>query len=212
MPIFQRNKPPRLHAFWRAAIVAAVLLSLPTVGIHAATSTAAIRYATPIDHFYSRVTKKPFGMYVTPATSPIRPERFRGYHAGADAETTSAEKKKDIPVFAVTVATVAYTGWVRGYGGVIVLRFTDQGKTYTALYGHVRQSSITVRAGQKVVAGKKLAVLGTGYSTQTDGERKHLHFSIHRGSGVVFLGYVQQKSQLSAWVDPVAWLKSRGVR
>ena len=42
----------------------------------------------PISDALSRVTKKTFGLYVSPGHSTIRPERFTCYHTGVDFETT----------------------------------------------------------------------------------------------------------------------------
>src|SRR3990167_7147055 len=38
----------------------------------------------PISDWLSRITKKKFGQYITPQTSPVQPERFTGYHTAAD--------------------------------------------------------------------------------------------------------------------------------
>src|SRR5579863_6635904 len=51
-------------------------------------STALIAKLTePISGGLSRVTKKPFGIYVTPQNSPVQPEKFTGFHTGIDFET-----------------------------------------------------------------------------------------------------------------------------
>lgn len=154
----------------------------------------------PIAGFTSRITKKPFGIYITPQTSPVQPERFTGYHTGTDIEY--GDITSDVPVYAISDATVRYIGTVSGYGGVIILEAPINGQDDTLLYGHIRLSSATVKVGEAVSKGQKIAVLGTAYSAETDGERRHLHFAIHKGTSIVFLGYVQQKSQLSDWIDP----------
>jgi len=51
-----------------------------------------------------------------------------------------------------------------------------------------------------------LGNLGTGFSSETDGERKHLHLAIHKGSSVNILGYVQTKALLFDWLDPAKYL------
>ncbi|MGE5392302.1 MAG: hypothetical protein ACM3NH_00970 [Candidatus Saccharibacteria bacterium] len=38
----------------------------------------------PLADWQERVTKKPFGIFVSPGHSPVDPERFRGYHTGTD--------------------------------------------------------------------------------------------------------------------------------
>jgi hypothetical protein len=37
-------------------------------------------FVAPLDRASGRVTKKPFGIFVTPQNSPVQPERFRGFH------------------------------------------------------------------------------------------------------------------------------------
>src|SRR5947209_4518700 len=61
-----------------------------------APATKASTLHEPVVGFLSRVTKKPFGIYVNPANSPVQPERFSGYHTGADAEY--GEVSADVPV------------------------------------------------------------------------------------------------------------------
>lgn len=165
---------------------------------------------TPITDFFNRVTKKPFGIYITLKTSPIQPEKFSGYHTGADAETTPAEKDSDVPIAAIADGTVVFAGHVNGYGGVIMIEHKVNGETITALYGHLRITSFTIKKGAAVTVGKNIAVLGTGYSSETDGERKHLHFGIIKGASINYKGYVQTPSGLTAWDDPVTWLTTHG--
>ena len=51
---------------------------------------------SPIDDALSRVTKKPYGLKISPQDSPVKPERFNGIHTGADFEIFSGEEEKDI--------------------------------------------------------------------------------------------------------------------
>lgn len=162
----------------------------------------------PISGFYVRVTKKTFGQYITKANSPVQPERFSGYHTGADAETTADEKDADVPVYAIANGTLVLKKYASGYGGVILVKFSLNKETITAVYGHVRLSSVTKKVGDTVKKGEQLAVLGTGFSTETDGERKHLHFGLLKGPSTNIKGYVSSTAQLSPWEDPVQWLKS----
>lgn len=167
--------------------------------------------ALPMTGFFERVTKKKFRTYVTPASSPVQPEKFTGFHTGADAETTAAESNAALPVYAIAAGTVVAAQTVNGYGGVIIIRHTVKQETVTALYGHVRLSSVKLKVGDAVTAGQQIALLGTGFSTETDGERKHLHLSILKGTVVNYRGYVLDQGELSAWVDPVAWLQQHGL-
>jgi len=154
----------------------------------------------PVADFRARVTKKPFGIYINPQNSTISPERFTGYHTGADAEYQDISA--DVPVFAVTDGTVVLSRTASGYGGVIMLEITLDSAKHTVLYGHIRPSSLP-KVGQKVTKGDQIALLGTGYSTETDNERRHLHFAILADKSLNIKGYVSTKSQLSAWLDPL---------
>lgn len=158
------------------------------------------QYALPVENFLTGQTKKTFGTYVTPQNSPVEPERFTGYHTGVDIE--QMQDNTDVPVYAVNEGKVKFSGEVGGYGGVLIYETTINNQTVTILYGHIRLSSATKKVGDTVTKGEKLAVLGSPNSSETDGERKHLHFSIHKGSQIVYLGYVQNADELSNWINP----------
>lgn len=157
--------------------------------------------AFPIVQFKDRVTKKPFGIYVTPQNSPVQPERFTGYHTGTDAEYQDVTT--DVPVYAVADGKVVYSQYVSGYGGVFMIEVQLNGASHTILYGHIRPSSLP-KVGQAVSKGEQLAVLGTGYSSETDNERRHLHLAVLSNNRLDIKGYVQSKSDLSGWIDPVS--------
>ncbi|HSX25289.1 MAG TPA: hypothetical protein VLG69_04955, partial [Candidatus Andersenbacteria bacterium] len=70
------------------------------------------------------------------------------------------------------------------------------------IYGHINPSSLP-KVGQKVTAGQQIGVLGKGFTSETDGERKHLHLGLVKGTTFTLLGYVPNKSQLSGWIDPL---------
>lgn len=160
----------------------------------------ASKLLAPIAEFQQRITKKPFGLYITPQTSPIQPERFSGYHTGVDVEYIDATTT--VPVFAVADGTIKYSGLVNGYGGVEILSFKLNNQDYLALYGHLKPSSL-IANNTNVRAGEQIAVLGQGYSTETDGEREHLHFAIYLGTDFNFKGYVQNQTELKNWLDPL---------
>ncbi len=188
-----------------------VLANSNTEPINANTTpTTTPSVVIPIANFFNRITKKPFGIYITPKTSPVQPEKFKGYHTGADAETTTDEKNIDIPIQAIANGTVVFAGHVNGYGGVIIIEHNVNGEKITALYGHLRIASFKVKVKDKVHPGDQIAVLGTGYSSETDGERKHLHLGILKGYVINYKGYVPTQSGLSPWEDPVVWLHAHG--
>lgn len=160
----------------------------------------------PLHDFLARITKKHFGQYITPQNSPVSPERFSGYHTGADAEATPSEASVDVPVYAMAAGTVVLSRRVSGYGGVVMIEHRVDGQTVTALYGHLDINTVTVRVGDQVTVGQPFGALGAGGTTETDGERQHLHFGLLSGSGTNVKGYVSRQSDLSLWVDPLVWL------
>lgn len=176
-----------------------VLTPSPTT--QASPSKSPINLALPTGQFKERITKKPFGIYITPPDSPVQPERFTGYHTGVDVEYQDVTA--DVPVYAIADGTVTAARTVSGYGGVIVIEFSLEGKKHTALYGHIRPSSLP-KIGQAVSKGEQIGVLGTGYSAETDGERRHLHFAVLSDNRLDYKGYVQEKLELSGWLDPLS--------
>ena len=107
-----------------------------------------------------------------------------------------------MPVYAVADGKVVLSETASGYGGVFMIEIALNGTTHTILYGHIRPSSLP-KVGQTVTKGEQLAVLGTGYSSETDGERRHLHFAVLSDNRIDIKGYVLTKSQLSGWIDSV---------
>ena len=162
---------------------------------------ASAEFSPPIDQFAERITKKFFGTYITAQNSPVQPERFKGFHTGVDVEYSDVTT--DVSVYALADGKIVYSKIVSGYGGVFIMEFSLNGSPHTALYGHIRPSSLP-RQGATTTKGEKLAGLGTGYSSETNGERRHLHFAILSDNQINLLGYVQQKSQLSNWIDPMS--------
>ena len=154
-----------------------------------------------------RVTKKPFGIYVSPDNSPVQPEKFTGYHTGVDFETTASESNIDVPVSAFCDGKLLLKEYATGYGGVAVQSCTLNNQAVTIIYGHLYLASIKLNNGDRVKKGDPIGNLGKGYSVQTDGERKHLHLGIHKGTTVDIRGYVQQQSQLLDWLNPTQFLK-----
>ncbi len=156
----------------------------------------------PLDRAGKRVTKKPFGIFITPKDSPVQPEKFRGHHTGADFEVFPEEAKSDVPVRAVCPGTIAVKRSATGYGGVIVERCELDDQSVTVVYGHLALGSVTAEIGDTVEKGDALGMLGASGSADTDGERKHLHLGIHRGDVIDIRGYVAEKPMLDQWLDP----------
>lgn len=158
---------------------------------------------TPLINALSRITKKPFGIYVSPKNSPVSPERFIGYHTGTDFETTTEETNIPVEVRAIIDGTIINKLSVSGYGGVILEKAEIENQPVIILYGHVdiRSKNSRIAIGDKVKKGDTIAILAPGYSPQSGNERKHLHLAIIKGSKIDYRGYVQNYNELSDWID-----------
>jgi murein DD-endopeptidase MepM/ murein hydrolase activator NlpD len=159
-------------------------------------------FVEPVAQFRQRITKKLFGTYVTPSSSPVQPERFTGYHAGDDAEYQDVTGI--VPVHSIKEGQVVSASWVSGYGGLIIIRHQINGAPHLVLYGHLDPNSL-LPIGTTVARGQQIGQLGVGYSTQTDGERRHLHFAILAGNTIDYRGYATTQAGLSAWIDPLTF-------
>lgn len=74
------------------------------------------------------------------------------------------------PVIAAATGRVIYSGEMRGYGKLVVIKHKA---TYSSVYAHNRE--ILVKEGQSVIKGQKIAEIG---STDTDAPK--LHFEIRK--------------------------------
>lgn len=158
-------------------------------------------FSAPLSDPKDRVTKKPFGIFITQKNSPVSPERFSGFHTGTDFEVFPEEIGKDVSVAAICEGRIVLKKKASGYGGVLVESCLFDNQPITVVYGHLNLASISKKVGDQLQKGEFLGFLGKDKSVETDGERKHLHLGIHKGEGVNILGYVQNKKELDNWVD-----------
>lgn len=158
-------------------------------------------FGEPIGRAAERVLKKPFGLFITPETSPVPNDRFSGYHVGTDFETFPEEADIDVTVYAVCDGPLLLKTWANGYGGVAVQRCSVDDRTVQVIYGHIRVASVSAAVGDDLRTGEQLAVLGTGHSEEVDGVRKHLHLGIHQGDEIDIHGYVKTEEETEAFID-----------
>jgi murein DD-endopeptidase MepM/ murein hydrolase activator NlpD len=110
----------------------------------------------------------------------------KGYHTGIDFPVPTGTSVKSIAAGQVVTA-----GWGGSFGYQVVIRHNDG--RYSQ-YAHL--SAISVRSGQTVGAGQRIARSGsTGNSSGP-----HLHFEVRTGPG------------FGSDIDPVAYLRAGGVR
>ncbi len=184
----------------------------PSSGQVAGAATAetfkpAPQLSMPISVGLSRVTKKPFGLKVSPDHSPVDNDIFYGYHTGIDFEVFAKEENADVPITAACDGKILVKSWAKGYGGLLVQSCKLDDEDVTVIYGHMKLDSITAKVGQTLEAGDTIGLLGDGFTKETDGRRKHLHFDIHKGSELDVHGYVATEDELVNWIDPTEYLK-----
>ncbi|MBA2947541.1 transglycosylase family protein [Streptomyces himalayensis] len=136
-------------------------------------------------------THRPHRLSAPVTASPGTPYRAaggswsKGYHTGVDFPVPTGT-----PVKAVAPGRVVSAGWGGAYGYQVVIRHAD-GKY--SQYAHL--SALTVKAGQTVVSGQRIARSGsTGNSTGP-----HLHFEVRTGPG------------FGSDIDPLSYLRAGGV-
>jgi murein DD-endopeptidase MepM/ murein hydrolase activator NlpD len=111
-----------------------------------------------------------------PVTSGFGP-RWGRMHEGIDIAVGMGT-----PVQAAAAGTVIYTGWLGGYGNLVVI---DHGAGLSTAYAH--NSSLSVAQGTTVAGGAVIALSGnTGSSSGP-----HVHFEVRvNGAAVDPLGYL----------------------
>lgn len=102
----------------------------------------------------------------------------RKFHSGIDVPAPSG-----VPVRAAGSGKVISSGWMGGYGNVVMI---DHGGGIVTLYAH--NSALNVGVGQEVSVGDTVSFVGsTGYSTGP-----HLHFEVRQNGSTT---------------DPMGWLQ-----
>jgi hypothetical protein len=161
----------------------------------------------PLDRAEERITKKPFGLYVSPTNSPVNPERFTGFHNAVDFEIFPDEENSIVPVSAICGGPLLTKQIANGYGGVVTQSCRIDQQPVTVIYGHLAIDSVTAQIGKYLSPGSFVGNLGAAYSADTDNGRKHLHLGIKKGQGSDIRGYVPQASELNNWLDFTDLLK-----
>ncbi|MGW4324876.1 peptidoglycan DD-metalloendopeptidase family protein [Nocardia sp. NPDC004573] len=111
-----------------------------------------------------------------------------GAHRGVDLAAPDGT-----PIFSVSDGRVVAAGPASGFGNWIVIDSVDiNGRSYSAVYGHMWDSGVLVRAGDTVRAGQHIGAVGSA----GESSGPHLHFEIVPGGR--FTGGRQ--------IDPLPWL------
>lgn len=124
-----------------------------------------------------------FGMRVHPITGVHK------LHTGVDLAARAGTH-----ILAAADGKVAFAGPAAGYGSLILIEHTVNGKKVASGYAHMYAAGIHVHAGETVSAGQYIADVGmAGYATGP-----HLHFEIRPGG------------PNSAPINPEPWLAAKG--
>ncbi|WP_431954343.1 peptidoglycan DD-metalloendopeptidase family protein [Nocardia lijiangensis] len=111
-----------------------------------------------------------------------------GGHRGVDMAATDGT-----PIFSVADGRVVAAGPASGFGNWIVVDSVDtNGRSYSAVYGHMWDHGVLVRVGETVRAGQQIGAVGSA----GESSGPHLHFEIVPGGR--FTGGRQ--------IDPLPWL------
>lgn len=160
-------------------------------------------FVPPFKDASSRITKKPFGIYITQQNSPVQPEQFSGFHTGVDFEILNdRELKEEVTVSAICGGKIVIKQITAGYGGVAVQECLINNDPVTVIYGHMDIKSVKKPIGSYLSPLEEIGWLGEDKSAETDGERKHLHLGIYKGSHIELRGYVSKKEELAQWLNP----------
>ncbi|MFF0527402.1 peptidoglycan DD-metalloendopeptidase family protein [Nocardia amikacinitolerans] len=111
-----------------------------------------------------------------------------GGHRGVDMAANDGT-----PIFSVADGRVVAAGPASGFGNWIVVDSVDtNGRSYSAVYGHMWDHGVLVRVGESVRAGQQIGMVGSA----GESSGPHLHFEIVPGGR--FTGGRQ--------IDPLPWL------
>lgn len=112
------------------------------------------------------------GNFMWPTSGKIS-QGYRWYHRAVDIASKNSPN-----ILASQGGTVVAAGWSGGYGNMVTI---DHGNGYKTLYAHLKTGTTVVGAGQRVVQGQKLGIMGsTGRSTGP-----HLHFEVISAQGKI---------------------------
>ncbi|MGB6407429.1 MAG: peptidoglycan DD-metalloendopeptidase family protein [Planococcus donghaensis] len=142
----------------------------------AAKATASTSKA-PVQAVASSAPSTGGSTFILPASGRFT-SGFGGRDIGVGAESHLGMDIANVPGTRISAAAsgmVSYAGNMGGYGNVVILTHSINGRTHATVYAHM--SSINVSVGQSVSQGQQVGGMGnTGRSTGT-----HLHFEIHVG-------------------------------
>jgi hypothetical protein len=96
-------------------------------------------------------------------------------HLGEDAPATATT-----PVYAPANGVVKYSGYVGGYGGIVIIEHDTGTERVVSVLAHLNAKTITKKPGQDITRKELVGQIGT--TAQNGGWAEHLHFGIRKGA------------------------------
>ena len=132
------------------------------------------------------------GMRIHPVT------KVKKHHNGTDIWSPHEPCNIEAPYDGKVIEAKKSTAPGGGFGNYVILIHKINGKSYTTLYAHMKDDSIKVKKGQKVLAGQMLGKMGTtGMSTG-----KHLHWELRLGSSHIW------DANGKNYIEPIGFFKA----
>lgn len=99
-------------------------------------------------------------------------------HCPSDTEhDCDEEKKSELPVGSGKGATLGFNA-----GNFVVIEHKHDNANYLTLYAHLRNGSLKVSPGQKIVRGQHLGDVASSGNAQIP----HLHFGVYKAEGAMY--------------------------
>jgi murein DD-endopeptidase MepM/ murein hydrolase activator NlpD len=128
------------------------------------------------------------GRFMWPVPTSKRISSFYGPRHGRNHDGIDIPAKRGAHVLAADSGKVIHSGWMRGYGRIIVV---DHGEGFHTVYAHNTKNM--VKKNQKVSRGEVIAKVGS--SGRSSGP--HLHFEIRKNNKVrdpaLYINWVRQR-------------------
>ena len=132
------------------------------------------------------------GMRIHPVT------KQKKHHNGTDIWSPHEPCNIEAPYDGKVLEAKKSTAPGGGFGNYVILLHKINGKSYTTLYAHMKDDSLKVKKGQKVLAGQMLGKMGTtGMSTG-----KHLHWELRLGSQHIW------DANGKNYIEPIGFFKA----
>lgn len=126
--------------------------------------------------YNSKIGIEEKGMFTWPVPATRKISSFFGKRRGRHHDGIDIPSSNGSHILASAAGKVSFSGWMRGYGRIIVLKHKNN---YNTIYAH--NSKNFAKKGETVKKGQVIAKVGnSGRSTGP-----HLHFEIRKSNKVI---------------------------